>query len=196
MQTQFKSQSHRTHWLVWFCLLASPSQAPSPNHALKKITCYLLRLSPPYQHSLFGSDDLSDIVFQDRLSFWERVTVESTQQKFKNLGVWRFAHSQLHVTGQRRQPPYSMYGSSSRGDCRRDRRPLVIAALWAIANRLPVSTFPIIAWVAAAILSDTVNNLPAIGPASLRPIPRSTGATMGTTTLLMMIPTIWDAASV
>jgi hypothetical protein len=171
MQTQFKSQSHRTHRLVWFCLLASPSQAPFPNHALKKITCYLLRPSPPYQHSLFGSDDLSDIVFQDRLSFWERVTVESTQQKFKNLGVWHFAHSQLHVTGQRRPAHSSLRTAASSmaspAACMVAplavivagiARPLVIAALWAIANRLPVSTFPIIAWVAAAILSVTVNS--------------------------------------
>jgi hypothetical protein len=34
---------------------------------------------------------------------------------------------------------------------------LVIAALCAIANRLPDSTFPMIAWVAAAMLPDTVN---------------------------------------
>jgi hypothetical protein len=40
----------------------------------------------------------------------------------------------------------------------RSAKPLVIAALWAIANRLLVQAFPIIAWVAAAMLSDTVNS--------------------------------------
>jgi hypothetical protein len=39
-------------------------------------------------------------------------------------------------------------------------------------------------------------DLPAIEPAGPRPKPRSAGATMGTTTLLMMVPNIWDAASV
>lgn len=32
---------------------------------------------------------------------------------------------------------------------------LVIATLWAIADRLPAPTFPIIAWVAAVMLPET-----------------------------------------
>lgn len=39
-------------------------------------------------------------------------------------------------------------------------------------------------------------DLPAIGPAGPKPKLRSTGAAMDTTTFLMMVPTICDAASV
>ena len=85
----------------------------------------------------------------------------------KNLDVWRlaFAYSRLGsavnlvtahsssctAASSAASPAARMVAVIAAGSA----RPLVIAALWAIANRL--SVFPTIAWVTAAMLPDTVH---------------------------------------
>jgi len=118
--------------------LAWPPLPPiSPSKKLLHVTCYLLRSFPSYQHSLFGSDDLPEIVSKTDHHFEKGITVESRLQSPRILA---FAYSCLHVTGQRHQSshrslffthrclisgePRSMYGSNSRGDCRRVRAPI------------------------------------------------------------------------
>jgi len=90
---------------------------------------------PPYQHSIFASDDPSDTDPARQTIILGKGLHGSLHNIVQESWDLAFAYSCSHVTGQRRPSsspffthrclingePRSMYGETFRGDCRRDR---------------------------------------------------------------------------